>query len=135
MGAPLFVPDERALLRICLPVPVFAISVSVMNWAVAAGVVLRAALLLVLVLLMATVKASRWRFPWQIDPGSLWPRLFVYGSYVVLGGGVAAAAHTQVSGGWGAFLIGAGARWWDCCPRSRRRKSRLRLCLRQGSAR
>lgn len=38
-----------------------------------------------------------------------WPRLFVFGCSLLLGAGVAAAAGSEMSGPWPAFVIGAGA--------------------------
>lgn len=37
------------------------------------------------------------------------PRLFVFGCSLLLGAGVAAAAGSEMSGAWPAFVIGAGA--------------------------
>jgi hypothetical protein len=80
-----------------------------MNWAVAAGWGALGGAAAVLIGLMATVKARRWRFPWRDDPDSLWPRVFVYAGSLVLGAAVAAAAHGQMKGPWPAFIIGVGA--------------------------
>ncbi len=58
--------------------------------------------------LMAAVTAAGFRWPWR-DEGELGPRLFVLFGGLFLGALVAAAAHGQISGGWPAFIMGAGA--------------------------
>src|SRR6266581_4710611 len=58
--------------------------------------------------LMAAVHAAGFRWPWA-DEGRLGPRLFVFAGWMVLGAMVPAAAHAQMSGGWPAFIMGAGA--------------------------
>jgi hypothetical protein len=57
-------------------------------------------------MLMTAVTAADFKWPWK--PGEIWPRLFVIGCGLVVGAIVAAAAHAQMSGGWPAFVMGAG---------------------------
>jgi hypothetical protein len=71
------------------------------SWGVAGG--LAAGVLA----LMTAVTAAGFRWPWK--RGELGPRLFVVGGGLLLGALVAAAAHSQMSGGWPAFVMGAGA--------------------------
>jgi hypothetical protein len=64
---------------------------------------------------MAAVKANDYRWPWRApggaaDPGfDLWPRVSVMLGALLLGALVASAAHSQMSGGWPAFIMGVGA--------------------------
>jgi len=57
--------------------------------------------------LMTAVTAAGFRWPWKQD--ELGPRLFVIACGLLLGSLVACAAHSQMSGGWPAFVMGAGA--------------------------
>jgi hypothetical protein len=57
--------------------------------------------------LITAVAAAGYRWPWT--RGELGPRLFVVAGGLLLGALVAAAAHGQMSGGWPAFVMGAGA--------------------------
>lgn len=57
--------------------------------------------------LMTAVTAADFRWPWKRH--ELAPRLFVVGCGLLMGALVAAAAHGQMSGGWPAFVMGAGA--------------------------
>jgi hypothetical protein len=57
--------------------------------------------------LMTAVTSARFRWPWERS--ELGPRLFVLGCGLFLGAVVAAASHSQMSGAWPAFVIGAGA--------------------------
>jgi hypothetical protein len=57
--------------------------------------------------LMTAVTTAGFRWPWKRD--ELWPRLFVVGCGLLLGALIAAAAHSQMSGGWPAFVMGVGA--------------------------
>jgi len=56
---------------------------------------------------MTAVTTAGFRWPWKRH--ELGPRLFVFGCGLLLGALVAAAAHGQISGGWPAFAMGAGA--------------------------
>ena len=49
------------------------------------------------------------RWPWRRNEDGIWPQLFVAAVGVVVGGLVAAAAHSQMSGPWPALLMGASA--------------------------
>jgi hypothetical protein len=57
--------------------------------------------------LMTAVTAAHFKWPWKRD--EVGPRLFVICCGLLLGALVAAAAHSQMSGAWPAFVIGAGA--------------------------
>lgn len=56
---------------------------------------------------MTAVTSAGFRWPWK--RGQFGPRLFVLGGGLLLGALVAAASHSQMSGAWPAFVIGAGA--------------------------
>jgi hypothetical protein len=56
---------------------------------------------------MTAVTAAHFTWPWKRN--ELGPRLFVLCCGLLLGALVAAAAHSQMSGAWPAFVIGAGA--------------------------
>jgi len=64
---------------------------------------------------IAAVKANDYRWPWRVDGGAvdpgfdLWPRVLVMLGALLLGALVASAAHSQMSGGWPAFIMGVGA--------------------------
>jgi hypothetical protein len=57
----------------------------------------------------AEVTATGFKWPWKLGQGGLWPRMFVAAVGVVLGGVVATAARSQMTGAWPAFLLGIGA--------------------------
>jgi hypothetical protein len=71
------------------------------GWALAGG--LAAAILG----LMTAVTVVGFKWPWK--KGELRPRLFVVGCGLLLGILVACAAHSQMTGGWPAFVLGAAA--------------------------
>jgi hypothetical protein len=56
---------------------------------------------------MRALKAAGFKWPWKRE--EMWPRLCFYGCGLFLGALVTAAAHSQMSGAWPAFIIGAGA--------------------------
>jgi len=56
---------------------------------------------------MTAVTTAGFRWPWK--RGELGPRLFVLGCGLLLGALVTAATHSQISGPWPAFAMGAGA--------------------------
>lgn len=62
-----------------------------------------------LISLMTDVTGHGFRWPWQATSEEIWPRLFVLACALLLGGLVAAAAHTQMTGPWPAFLMGVSA--------------------------
>ena len=62
-----------------------------------------------LVTVSADVAAAKYRWPWRDNEDGVWPRLFVLGVGIIIGGIAAAAAHDQMTGGWPAFLMGVGA--------------------------
>jgi hypothetical protein len=78
-----------------------------MNWMEAAGWGIAGGLAAGLVMLMTAVTAADFKWPWKRV--EIWPRLFVIGCGLIVGAIVAAAAHAQMSGGWPAFVMGAGA--------------------------
>lgn len=69
-------------------------------WGVAGGSVVG------LVTLSAAITAAGFRWPWKSNDDGIWPRLFVFVVGVLVGGGVAAAAHSQMTGQWPAFIMG-----------------------------
>jgi hypothetical protein len=81
--------------------------VKAMSWWQAAGWGLAGGLAAGILALMTAVTAAGFRWPWK--QSELWPRLFVIGCGLLLGALVACAAHSQMSGGWPAFVMGAGA--------------------------
>jgi hypothetical protein len=62
-----------------------------------------------LITLMVAVTEAGFHWPWRNANEEIWPRLFVVGCGLLLGGLVAAAAHAQMSGAWPAFIMGVGA--------------------------
>jgi hypothetical protein len=62
-----------------------------------------------LVSLSAAIVAAKFHWPWRYGGGEFWPRVFVTGVGIVLGGIVAAAAHTQITGPWPALIMGVSA--------------------------
>lgn len=76
-----------------------------MTWVEAAGWGLAGGLAAGLLALMTAVTAAGFHWPWKRDQVA--PRLFVLGCGLVLGALIAAAAHSQMSGGWPAFVMGA----------------------------
>jgi hypothetical protein len=78
-----------------------------MSWWEAASWGLAGGLAAGVLAFMIALKAARFKWPWKRD--EFWPRLCFYGCGLLLGALVAAAAHSQMSGAWPAFVIGAGA--------------------------
>ncbi|MDF9817126.1 hypothetical protein [Streptomyces sp. SPB162] len=78
-----------------------------MGWEQAALWGLAGGLATGLLSLTAAVIAADYQWPWTRR--QLGPRLFVVAGGLLLGALVAAAAHGQMSGGWPAFVMGAGA--------------------------
>ncbi len=78
-----------------------------MSWWQAASWGLAGGLAAGVLALMTAVTAASFKWPWRRD--EFGPRLFVLGCGLLLGALVAAAAHSQMSGAWPAFVIGAGA--------------------------
>ena len=76
-----------------------------MSWVQAAGWGLAGGLAAGLLALMTAVTAVGFHWPWKRDQVA--PRVFVLGCGLVLGALIAAAAHSQMSGGWPAFVMGA----------------------------
>jgi hypothetical protein len=62
-----------------------------------------------LVALSADVAAAGFKWPWRDNEDGVWPRVFVLGVGILIGGIAGAAAHGQMTGGWPAFLMGVGA--------------------------
>ena len=79
----------------------------VMSWLQAASWGLAGGLAAGVLALMTAVRSAGFRWPWK--RGEFGPRLFVLGCGLLLGGLVAAASSSQMSGAWPAFVIGAGA--------------------------
>lgn len=77
------------------------------GWLQAAGWGLAGGLAAGLLALMTAVSTAGFRWPWK--SGELGPRLFVFAGGLILGALVAAAAHGDMTGGWPAFVMGAGA--------------------------
>ena len=78
-----------------------------MSWWQAASWGLAGGLAAGVLALMTAVHSAGYRWPWK--HGEFGPRLFVLGCGLFLGALVAAAAHSQMSGAWPAFVIGLGA--------------------------
>lgn len=62
-----------------------------------------------LIALSAEVVAAGFKWPWRNNDDGIWPRLFVTSVLLIVGALVAAAAHSQMTGGWPAFIMGASA--------------------------
>jgi uncharacterized membrane protein YfcA len=62
-----------------------------------------------LLVVSAAITAAGFRWPWRDNDDGIWPRMFVFMVGVIVGGGVAAAAHNQMTGPWPAFIMGIGA--------------------------
>lgn len=62
-----------------------------------------------LISLSAAVAEAGFRWPWRGNVDGIGPRLFVVGVGLILGALVAGAAHSQMSGAWPAFILGASA--------------------------
>jgi hypothetical protein len=64
---------------------------------------------------VGAVRAAGFRLPWRTGNDEreareeFWARLLVLGGGITLGTIVSAAAHSQMSGPWPAFIIGVGA--------------------------
>jgi hypothetical protein len=78
-----------------------------MSWWQAASWGLAGGLAAGVLALMTQVTAAHFTWPWK--RGEFGPRLFVLCCGLLLGALVAAASHSQMSGAWPAFVIGAGA--------------------------
>jgi hypothetical protein len=78
-----------------------------MTWWQAASWGLAGGLAAGVLALMTAVTAAHFAWPWKRD--EFGPRLFVLCCGLLLGALVAAASHSQMSGAWPAFVIGAGA--------------------------
>ena len=81
--------------------------VAAMTWGQAASWGLAGGLAAGILGLMTAVTTAGFQWPWKRH--ELGPRLFVLSCGLLLGALVAAAAHSQMSGGWPAFVMGAGA--------------------------
>jgi hypothetical protein len=62
-----------------------------------------------LVALSASIAQAGDKWPWRGNSDGIWPQLFVTCAGIAVGALVAAAAHSQMSGAWPAFLLGVGA--------------------------
>lgn len=62
-----------------------------------------------LVSISAAIIAAGFRWPSHGNDDGIWPRMFVFAVGIVVGGGVAAAAHSEMTGAWPAFIMGVGA--------------------------
>jgi len=62
-----------------------------------------------LVALSVSIVKERYKWPWKGNPDGIWPRVVVAAVGVVVGTLAAAAAHSQMTGAWPAFLMGVGA--------------------------
>lgn len=62
-----------------------------------------------LIVLSAAIAKAGFRWPWRDNDDGIWPRLVVFGTGMIVGTLVAAAAHGQMSGPWPAFLMGIAA--------------------------
>ena len=78
-----------------------------MGWMQAVGWGLTGGLATGVLMLMTEIKAAGFRWPWTRQ--QLGPKLCFIGCGLLLGAIVSAAAHSQISGAWPAFIFGAGA--------------------------
>ena len=78
-----------------------------MSWWEAASWGLAGGLAAGVLFFMTAVNAAGFKWPWKQD--ELWPRIVFICCGLLLGALVSAAAHSQMSGAWPAFVIGAGA--------------------------
>jgi hypothetical protein len=62
-----------------------------------------------LVSMAADIVAGGWCWPWHGNRDGIWPRIFVFLVGVLVGAGVSAAAHSEMTGAWPAFIMGIGA--------------------------
>ncbi len=62
-----------------------------------------------LVSLALAITKGGHKWPWRGNPDGPWPRICVYAIGVIVGMVVAAAAHSQMTGGLPALLMGASA--------------------------
>jgi hypothetical protein len=62
-----------------------------------------------LVALSAAIVKAGYKWPWRGEPDGIWPRFTVYAIGLIVGGIVCACAHSDMSGGWPAFLMGVAA--------------------------
>jgi hypothetical protein len=62
-----------------------------------------------LIALSSAVVTAGFHWPWHGNKDGIWPHLFVTAVGVLVGGVVAAAAHSQMTGPWPALLMGVGA--------------------------
>jgi hypothetical protein len=62
-----------------------------------------------LVSLSAAIIAVGFAWPWRDSQDGIWPRAVVFLIGIAVGGGVAAAAHGEMTGAWPAFIMGVGA--------------------------
>jgi hypothetical protein len=73
------------------------------EWGLAGGIAAS------LVALSAAIAKAGNKWPWRGNSDGIWPQLFVTGTGIAVGALVAAAAHSQMSGAWPAFLMGVSA--------------------------
>ena len=81
-----------------------------MSWWQAASWGLAGGLAAGVLALMTAVIAAHFSWPWK--PEEIGPRVFVLACGLLLGGLVAAAAHSQMSGEWSGGLAAAGVSCW-----------------------
>lgn len=62
-----------------------------------------------LIALSSAVVTAGFQWPWRGNEDGIWPRLFVTIVGILVGGVVAAAAHSQMTGPWPALLLGVSA--------------------------
>lgn len=73
------------------------------SWGLAGGAVTG------LLTLSGAVVAAGFRFPWRRRADGVWPYLLVAAINLAVGGLVAGATHSQISGAWPALVMGASA--------------------------
>ena len=54
----------------------------------------------------ADVVGNKYQWPWRENEDGIWPRVFVAVVTVLVGGLPAAAAHSEMTGAWPAFIMG-----------------------------